>query len=121
MLFLGVYAAPILEPGIDTGWRQFCASANIVIWAVLGAEYVVRLTLARDRHRSARTHWFDLVVLLLPILRPLRALRLVVALKILNRLTEMLTRGRLAVYVAARTVTATIHRRPWRGAWSHSR
>jgi voltage-gated potassium channel len=47
-------------------------------------------------------------VLVLPILRPLRALRLVVAIKVLNRRTEMLTRGRLAVYVAATTVLLVV-------------
>ncbi|WP_246595398.1 potassium channel family protein [Actinoplanes auranticolor] len=108
VLFLVVYAAPILEPGLDADWRRVCATANIVIWALLGVEYVVRLALARDRRRFARTHWFDLAVLLLPILRPLRALRLVVAIKILNRRTEMLTRGRLAVYVAATTVLLVV-------------
>jgi voltage-gated potassium channel len=108
VLFLVVYAAPILAPGIDPDLRRIFATANIVIWVLLGAEYVVRLVLARDRRRFARTHWFDLAVLVLPILRPLRALRLVVAIKVLNRRTEMLTRGRLAVYVAATTVLLVV-------------
>lgn len=108
LLFLAVYATPILASGLDDSWRRVCTTANIVIWALLGAEYTVRLALSRDRRRFARTHWFDLAVLLLPILRPLRALRLVLALKILNRRTEALTRGRLALYVAATTVLLVV-------------
>ena len=51
-----------------------------------------------------RTHWFDLAVLILPVLRPLRALRLLNALRVLNRHAVSWTRGRLALYVIATTL-----------------
>jgi voltage-gated potassium channel len=76
----------------------------VTIWALFGLEFLIRLGLARRRRRFLRTHWFDLAVLLLPVLRPLRALRLVVALKVLNRRAEVWTRGRLALYIVATTV-----------------
>jgi voltage-gated potassium channel len=44
------------------------------------------------------------MVLTLPVVRPLRALRLIFALKILHQRTERWTRDRLAVYVAATTL-----------------
>jgi voltage-gated potassium channel len=101
--FIAVYAVPILATGLDARWRRGCEVANLVIWAVFGIEYLVRLALARARKRFLRTHWFDLLVLLLPILRPLRALRLITALSVLNRRAEAWTRGRLAVYVGVTT------------------
>ncbi|GGK99854.1 ion transporter [Mangrovihabitans endophyticus] len=104
VLFIAVYAVPILAPGLGGPWRRLCETLNFVIWGLFGAEYLIRLAIAADRRRFVRSHWFDLVVLLLPILRPLRALRLVTALKILNQRAESWTRGRLAIYVGGTTV-----------------
>lgn len=50
---------------------------NLAIWAAFAAEYLWLLRLAPDRGRFVRTHVLDLIVVLLPVLRPLRALRLV--------------------------------------------
>ncbi|MDY7088530.1 MAG: ion channel [Actinomycetota bacterium] len=106
--FLAVYALPVLMPDLPGPLRRACEIANIAIWAVFGLEYLIRLGLSRSKPHFFRTHWFDLVVLVLPLLRPLRALRLITALKVLNRRTEALTRGRLAVYVAATTILITV-------------
>ncbi|MFB9363413.1 potassium channel family protein [Actinoplanes nipponensis] len=103
VLFIAVYAVPILDPGLDPRWRRGCEAANLVIWALFGLEYLARLSLARNRRWFLRSHWFDLLVLLLPILRPLRALRLITALSVLNRRAEAWTRGRLAIYVGVTT------------------
>jgi voltage-gated potassium channel len=104
VLFLAAYATPILWPELDAGWRQLCHTANLVIWALFAADYLIRLAVAPHRFGFIRSHWFDLVVLTVPVVRPLRALRLIFALKILHQHTERWTRGRLAVYVAATTV-----------------
>jgi voltage-gated potassium channel len=101
--FLAVYAVPILQPQLPAPLKAGCEIANIVIWIMFGVDYLTRLALSSDRRLFLRTHLFDLVVLLLPLLRPLRALRLVTALLVLNRRTERWTRGRLAIYVAATT------------------
>jgi voltage-gated potassium channel len=108
VLFLAVYAAPILWPGMDADWRRACHIANLAIWAAFGADYLIRLGLAPHRPRFIRSHWFDLLVLVLPIVRPLRALRLIFALKVLNQRAEAWTRGRLAVYVGGTTVLLVI-------------
>jgi voltage-gated potassium channel len=104
VLFIVVYAWPILDPGMNPFWRLVCEMSDLVIWGLFCAEYAVRLFLARRRRRFVRTHWFDLAVLILPMLRPLRALRLLNALRVLNRHAVTWTRGRLAVYVVATTV-----------------
>jgi voltage-gated potassium channel len=104
VLFIVVYAAPILRPELDAGWRRACEITNLVIWGLFVVDYLVRLALSHARWAFVRAHVFDLVVLLLPLLRPLRMLRLVTALLVLNRRTERWTRGRLAMYVGATTV-----------------
>jgi voltage-gated potassium channel len=104
VLFIIVYAVPILRPDLSPAWHRTCEITNLVIWGLFLADYLMRLTLSRFRWGFVRYHLFDLIVLLLPLLRPLRMLRLVTALLVLNRRTERWTRGRLAVYVGGTTV-----------------
>lgn len=53
-----------------------------------------------DRRRFIRSNLLDLVVVALPILRPLRLLRLVTLLSVLNRKAGSSLRGRVLTYVA---------------------
>ena len=108
VLFIAVYAWPILDPAMDTHWRDVCEASDLVIWGVFCVEYVIRLLLAVEKLRFVRSHWFDLSVLILPVLRPLRALRLFNALRVLNRHAVSWTRGRLAIYVVAATVLIVV-------------
>jgi voltage-gated potassium channel len=103
LLFIAVYAWPILDPAMHPGWRAACELADVAIWALFCVEYLIRLFLAHHKQNFVRTHWFDLAVLVLPVLRPLRALRLLNALRVLNRHAVAWTRGRLAIYVLATT------------------
>jgi voltage-gated potassium channel len=64
----------------------------------------VRFWLHVRRARFVRDHLFDLAVLLLPAMRPLRVLRLFTAVLVLTRRTETWARGRLALYVGATSV-----------------
>ncbi len=58
------------------------------------------LALAPHRWRWFYTHLFDLAIVVLPMLRPLRLLRLVTILAILQRSAGTAFRGRVLVYVA---------------------
>ena len=99
LLFLGAYAWPILDPGLGSPWSAACRVVTWGAWGVFALDYVVRLTLSRDRPSFVRDNVFDLVVVVLPILRPLRLLRLVTLLTVLNRYAGGSLRGRVAVYV----------------------
>lgn len=70
LLFIAVYAVPILWPGLDSTWQRACAVANVVIWALFGVDYLIRLGLSRRRALFVRRHWFDLAVLILPVVGP---------------------------------------------------
>jgi voltage-gated potassium channel len=60
------------------------------IWAVFAFEYVTRLILSTDRWRFVRTAWLDLLMVAVPLLRPLRVAKSARALRML-RLTRLLT------------------------------
>jgi voltage-gated potassium channel len=99
VLFLVVYAVPILWPGLPPHWQWACHATNWVIWALFIGDYLVRVAWADDRWHFVRTHPFDLAVLALPMLRPLRLLQLIKVLLVVERRTGVWTRGRLGVYV----------------------
>ena len=78
------------------------AIAEAVIWttwALFVVDYVVNLVLAPQRFRWFYTHLFDLAVVVLPMLRPLRLLRLVTILVVLQRTAGAAFRGRVILYV----------------------
>jgi len=60
----------------------------------------MRVVLSEDRRGFIRGHIRDLVVVVVPILRPLRLLRLITMLHTLNRYGASTVRGRVGIYVA---------------------
>jgi voltage-gated potassium channel len=63
------------------------------IWAAFALEYVIRLALTEQRARFIRKQWPDLLIIVLPFLRPLRIMRSARALRLLRlaRLAAILT------------------------------
>lgn len=104
VVFLAAYAVPILRPELPRAWHGACEVIDVTIWALFIADFTARFALHVDRMRFVRGHLFDLAVLVLPMLRPLRVLRLFTAVLVLTRRTQTWARGRLALYVGATTV-----------------
>ncbi len=98
--FLIAYAVPIIVPEIGPLWINLFQWVSWATWALFALDYVARLILAEDRRSYAMKHWYDLLIIALPLLRPLRLLRLVALLEILNRRASTGLRGRVAIYVA---------------------
>ena len=48
-----------------------------IIWAVFAVELGVKTYLSPDRRRYLISHWYDVVIVVVPFLRPLRLLRLI--------------------------------------------
>ncbi|HEY3549052.1 MAG TPA: potassium channel family protein [Propionicimonas sp.] len=103
VLFLAAYAIPILRTDLASPWPQVCAFVRWAAWGLFLVDYVVRLLLARDRRRFVRRNLFDLAVVALPFLRPLRLLRLVTLLTVLNRRSGGSLRGRVLTYLVGST------------------
>ena len=102
-LFLAGWAWPVLEPDLGVRWAGVCALITTVAWVAFGADYAIRLLLSTRRWRFVRTHLVDLAVVVLPFLRPLRLLRLITLLSVLNRYAGQSLRGRVAIYVIGST------------------
>ncbi|MFG1622895.1 potassium channel family protein [Kribbella sp. NPDC049227] len=103
LAFLAVYAVPILHPDLSATWIRACEVASWVIWGMFGVDYFIRLSLAEDRRRFARRNVIDVLVIVLPLLRPMRLVRL---LPVLARMQHagMSLRGRATTYVVAGAV-----------------
>jgi voltage-gated potassium channel len=68
-------------------------------WALFVVDYIVNLVLAKPRWRWFYRHIPDLLIVTLPFLRPLRLLRLIALISILQRAAGNALRGRIAIYV----------------------
>jgi voltage-gated potassium channel len=100
-LFLAAYAWPILQPDLQPRLRTMCATVVLTAWALFGADYVTRAALAHRRIHFITHHLPDLASVALPVLRPLRLLRLIALVRVLNRKATTSLYGRVAVYVAS--------------------
>jgi ion transport 2 domain-containing protein len=106
VLFLAVYSVEVIG---DLHGRDHLAAETAIdiVWAVFAADYAVRLRLAPDRGRWFAHHLLDLAVVALPLLRPLRLLRLATPISVLQRTAGLALRGRIAVYTAGAAILLT--------------
>ncbi|WP_328925500.1 potassium channel family protein [Streptomyces sp. NBC_00190] len=104
LAFAVAYAVPIVAPDADPSVHRACTHAEWVVWGAFAVDYLVRLVLARDRRVFVRTHWLDLAAVVLPLVQPLRLLRLVATLMLVGRRARMAPQIRLTTYVAGAVV-----------------
>ena len=103
LVFAVSYAWPILNPEIESRLRATCGLVTWIAWVLFAMDYSARLALTRQQLLFVRKNLFDLAVIGLPLLRPLRLLRLVAFVKVFNRQTSTALRGQVAAYVTAST------------------
>jgi voltage-gated potassium channel len=99
LCYLAAYAVPIMSPHLPEQGRHIASAVMWFAWAGFAIDYLVRLALARHRWRFVRQHLLDALVITLPLLRPLRLLRLVTVLRMLNRHATTGFPGQVAGYV----------------------
>jgi voltage-gated potassium channel len=104
VLFLGAYAWPILQPTLSHSLRELCTAIVYVSWAMFAVDYVGRLALAERKRTFVWHNLLDLASIALPVLRPLRLLRLVALIRVLNRKATPSLQGRVAIYVGSTVV-----------------
>ncbi|SDC13409.1 potassium channel family protein [Nocardioides lianchengensis] len=104
--FLVAYAWPILDPRIDREVASFLGLLSWTTWLAFAVDLLARLALAEQRGRYAMRHWYDLVLMLVPMLRPLRLLRLLAFARVLNRSAVGNLAGRVTIYVSGGAVAA---------------
>jgi voltage-gated potassium channel len=101
LLFLAAYAWPILQPDLPRWADLSCRCLNLTVWILFGIDLVVRVIMAERRMTFLKANWLDVVTLVLPFLRPLRALRVVMALNLLGRRSGGFARGQVVASVTA--------------------
>ena len=99
VVFLGAYAWEVLA-NAQGGAKNAAELVINAVWALFGVDYLVRLALAPSRGQWFLHHLPDLAVIALPILRPLRLLRLVTLVGIMQRSAGTALRGRITLYTA---------------------
>lgn len=110
VLFFAAFAVPIIWwPDTPTGVVDACVAIEWITWGLFAVDYVVRLTLSTRRAQFVKSNWFDFLVIALPMLRPMRLLRLVTVVSIMNKRAASDMRGRVGLYVVfAALLFATI-------------
>ncbi|PJM78489.1 potassium channel family protein [Bifidobacterium scaligerum] len=94
VMFLVAYSWEILARTHVT----LCENVINAIWVAFVIDYAVSLWLADNRWRWFKRNLFALLTIALPMFRPLRLLRLLTVLHVLNRTSGMAVRGRITVY-----------------------
>lgn len=98
------YAVPIVAPGAAPWVHRLCTQVEWVVWGAFAVDYLVRLALAPARWVFVRSHPLDLLAVLLPMVQPLRLLRVVSTLLLVGRRARMAPQITLTTYVAGAVV-----------------
>ncbi len=103
LLFLGLYSVQVLaRPQGREGFVLW--AVGWIIWGSFILDYIVRFCLASGRWRWFYRHLLDLAIVALPLVRPLRLLRLIVLIEVLQRAVGDAFRGRIVVYTVSGVV-----------------
>ncbi|TLM74610.1 potassium channel family protein [Pseudarthrobacter sp. NamB4] len=98
LVFLGAYAWQVIGR-LEAGAAVWIEAIMWATWGIFALDYLANLWLA-----PARGNWFirnlhELVIVAVPLFRPLRLLRLVTLLAVLHRTLGDTLRGRVVTYV----------------------
>ncbi|MFI8340107.1 potassium channel family protein [Streptomyces sp. NPDC085639] len=102
--FAVAYAVPIVAPDASADVHRACTHVEWLVWGAFAVDYLVRLVLSADRKHFVRSHWLDLAAVVLPLVQPLRLLRLVATLMLVGRRARMAPQIQLTTYVAGAVV-----------------
>jgi voltage-gated potassium channel len=102
VVFLAAYSLQVLAPQhLLAGPAE---AVIIAVWFIFTVDYVTRFVLAPGRWKWFFRHLHDLAMVLLPALRPLRLLRLVTVISVLQSAAGNALRGRVITYVVGSSI-----------------
>ncbi|MFJ4788043.1 potassium channel family protein [Streptomyces sp. NPDC088794] len=104
LVYLASYAIQVLARGLPDDLRDLCLAVLLLAWALFAVDYAVRWRLSGQRLRFVRTHWLDTLVLILPLLRPLRVVRVYEAVQRRHGRPRLVLHARVIVYAGLSTV-----------------
>lgn len=104
LVYLASYAVRVLATGLPDDLLDICLGVTGAMWVLFGVDYAVRWRLSGQRLRFVRTHWLDTVTLMLPLLRPLRIVRLYQAIQSRRGAPRLALQARVMAYAGLSTV-----------------
>lgn len=104
VVFAVAYAVPVLAPDAPAWTHTACRAAEWGVWAAFAGDYVTRLLLAPGKWAFVRGHPLDLLAVALPLVQPLRLLRLVSTLLLVGGRARHAPQITMTVYVAGSVV-----------------
>ncbi|WP_210580515.1 potassium channel family protein [Streptomyces sp. GESEQ-4] len=104
LVYLAAYAVLVLAHGLPGVWRDVCLAVLAGTWALFAVDYGVRWRLSGRRLGFVRSHLLDTVVLVLPLLRPLRVVRLYEAVQRRHGRPRLALHARVITYAGLSTV-----------------
>lgn len=100
VVFLVVYSIQVISdaksPVLD--------GAIWVLWALFFVDYLVTLMTAENRRQWFIRNLHELAILVLPFLRPLRLLRIITLVRVINKAAGAALRGKIIFYVVGSSV-----------------
>ncbi|MFF3502617.1 potassium channel family protein [Streptomyces sp. NPDC003247] len=104
LVFLIMYAIQVLAQGLPGAWRDLCAAVMYLAWLMFVVDYGVRWRLSGQGLRFVPAHKLDTVVVLLPLLRPLRVVKVYEAVQRRHGEPRLSLYARVIAYAGVTTV-----------------
>lgn len=103
LAFLIAYATQIIAR--PDGFIGIAAEAIIwITWAVFAIDYLTRLIITERKWRWFYRHLLDLAIVALPMLRPLRLMRFLTVIALVQRSAGGILRGKVIIYTFAAAI-----------------
>lgn len=106
LIFLAVLIIPFAHP-IPKSAEDLFQIISIAIWVIFGMDYVFKFLLSEKKIAYVQTHIFELLIIALPALRPLRLIRIFPIIGYFLRYTQRSLSGKLLQYVSLAAVLIT--------------
>lgn len=106
--FLLAYAWPVVHPSVSHDLRTSLSVCSWTVWAAFAIDFFIRIVLSERRSDYVKRHWYDVALIALPMLRPLRLLRLLALARVLNRSAAGNLIGQVTTYVVGSALMAIV-------------
>lgn len=106
LVFLGAYTWQVVAEPVGTE-HLIAELAMFLTWAVFLADFIITMALTEKRKRWSLMNVVNLAVVVLPVFRTLRLLRVVSLLRVLNRATSLAFGQRIMYYVVSSSILLT--------------
>ncbi|MEU9152063.1 potassium channel family protein [Streptomyces sp. NPDC048417] len=100
LVFLGSYAVHVLAPGLPRAVHDLFLSLTYGAWGLFVVDYAVRWRISGEGPRFVRRQWLDTLVLLLPLLRPVRIVRTYEAMQRRHGHPRLVLQARVMTYAS---------------------